>query len=243
MNLFPAIDLRGGKVVRLLKGDFGAETVYGSDAVDVATSFVEHGAEWIHIVDLDAARTGAAGNRELIAAITAKVDVPVQSGGGVRDLASAEALLETGVQRIVIGTAAHEQPELVDVLAAKYPGRIAVGLDARDSIVATRGWVTGSGSTVLDLVRRFENVGVDAFIITDIERDGTLGGPDVDGLTAVVGATSVDVIASGGVGSLTDLQALAGVSADGRRLAGTIVGKAIYEQKFTVEQAVAVCAL
>lgn len=240
MNLFPAIDLRDGNVVRLYKGDFGAETVYGDDPVSVAKAFEDAGAQWVHVVDLDAAKTGEARNREVIASIVNALTVPVQSGGGVRDYESALALLNTGVQRIVIGTAAHEQPELVEKLAAEFPGRIAVGLDARNGVVATRGWLEGSGVSTLDLVKRFENVGVAAFIVTDIERDGTLGGPDVSGLTEIVAATAVDVIASGGVGDLADLQKLADVAVDGKTIAGVITGKAIYENKFSVADAVAV---
>jgi phosphoribosylformimino-5-aminoimidazole carboxamide ribotide isomerase len=238
VNLYPAIDLRDGNVVRLYKGDFDAETVYGDDPVSVARAFQDAGSQWVHVVDLDAAKTGQPRNREVIAGIVNALTVPVQSGGGVRDHESAVALLRTGVERIVIGTAAHEQPELVEQLAAEFPGRIAVGLDARNDVVATRGWVEGSGVTTLDLVRRFEDVGVAAFIVTDIERDGTLGGPDVSGLTEIVRATAVDVIASGGVGGLDDLRKLAAVQVDGKRLAGVIAGKAIYEKKFTVADAV-----
>jgi phosphoribosylformimino-5-aminoimidazole carboxamide ribotide isomerase len=240
VNLYPAIDLRDGNVVRLFKGDFDAETVYGDDPVSVARAFQDAGAQWVHVVDLDAAKTGEPRNRSVIADIAEALDVPVQTGGGVRDLDSAEALLRTGVQRIVIGTAAHEQPELVERLASRHPGRVAVGLDARNGIVATRGWVEGSGVATLDLVRRFEDVGVAAFIVTDIERDGTLNGPDVFGLSEVVAATSVDVIASGGVGGIDDLRKLAAVEVDGKTLAGVIAGKAIYEKKFSVAEAVAV---
>lgn len=237
MNLFPAIDLRDGNVVRLYKGDFGAETVYGDDPVSVAKAFVDAGAQWIHVVDLDAAKSGTAGNREVIANIADALNVPVQSGGGVRDYASAVALLNTGVNRIVIGTAAHEQPELVDQLAREFPGRIAVGLDARKGIVATRGWVEGSGVSTLDLVKRFDKAGVSAFIVTDIDRDGTLEGPDISGLSEVLKSTTVDVIASGGVGSVDDLRALAAVKIDSKRLSGVITGKAIYENKFSVAEA------
>lgn len=240
MNLFPAIDLRDGNVVRLHKGDFGAETVYGNDAVSVARSFASAGAQWIHVVDLDAAKTGNPVNRPIIAAITEAVDVPVQTGGGVRDASSAAGLLQLGVARVVIGTAALEYPELVDELALRFPGRIAVGLDARKGIVATRGWVEGSGVTTNELIQRFEHSGVAAFIVTDIDRDGTLAGPDVDGLAAVIRTTEVDVIASGGVGSVEDLRALAAVEVDGKRLAGVIAGKAIYENAFSVADAVAV---
>lgn len=238
MKLYPAIDIRGGKVVRLLKGDFDAETVYGDDPVAVAKSFQDAGAQWIHIVDLDAARTGSPVNRQVIADVVNNVEVPVQSGGGVRDESSAEALLSVGVQRIVIGTAAQREPELVDRLAAQYPGGVAVGLDARGGLVATQGWLEGSDVTVLDLVSRFSDSGVAAFVVTDIDRDGTLTGPDVDGLASVLSATDVEVVASGGVGNLEHLKTLAKLNVDGRRLEGVIAGKSIYEGAFTVAEAI-----
>lgn len=242
MDLFPAIDLRDGKCVRLLQGDYARETVYGGDPVAMAKEFEAAGAPWIHVVDLDAARTGRPENRDVVAAIAAAVSVPVQTGGGVRDEFSAEALLGAGVRRVVIGTAALEQPQLVRRLAGRHPGRIVVGLDGRSGEAALRGWTEGSGVTILDAVGRFEDVGVAAFVVTDIARDGMLQGPDVEGLASVLACTTVDVVASGGVGSLDDLRTLAGVEVDGRRLAGAIVGKAIYEGVFAVEEAVAACA-
>lgn len=242
MDLFPAIDLRDGKCVRLLQGDYARETVYGGDPVAMAKEFEAAGAPWVHVVDLDAARTGRPENRDVVAAIAAAVSVPVQTGGGVRDEFSAEALLDSGVRRVVIGTAALEQPALVRRLAGRHPGRIVVGLDGRAGEAALRGWTEGSGVTILDAVARFEDAGVAAFVVTDISRDGMLTGPDVAGLAAVVERTTVDVVASGGVGSLDDLRTLAALDIDGRRLAGAIVGKAIYEGVFAVEEAVAACA-
>lgn len=242
MDLFPAIDLRDGKCVRLLQGDYARETVYGGDPVAMAKEFEAAGAPWVHVVDLDAARTGRPENRDVVAAIAAAVSVPVQTGGGVRDEFSAEALLDSGVRRVVIGTAALEQPPLVRRLAGRHPGRIVVGLDGRAGEAALRGWTEGSGVTILDAVARFEDAGVAAFVVTDISRDGMLTGPDVAGLAAVLERTTVDVVASGGVGSLDDLRTLAALDVDGRRLAGAIVGKAIYEGVFAVEEAVAACA-
>ena len=238
MDLYPAIDLRGGKCVRLYQGDFDQETVYGEDPVAQAMAFQAEGARWIHVVDLDAARTGDPVNRPVIAAIAAAVDVPVQTGGGVRDEAAAAALLEAGVARVVVGTAAVEDPDLVPRLAKEFP--VAVGLDAHGREVAVRGWVKGSGLDVVDLARRFADAGVEALVVTEIGRDGTLAGPDTEGLAAVVAATGVPVIASGGVGTLADLEALAALEVDGRRLAGAICGKAIYEQRFSVAEGVAV---
>ncbi len=242
MQLFPAIDLRGGQVVRLAKGDFDAETVYGSDPVSVAQSFAEAGAQWIHVVDLDAARTGKARNRVLVAAIAESVDIAIQTGGGVRDRHSAEALLDTGAARIVLGTVASEEPGLVEWLAHRYPGRIAVGLDGRNGQIAVRGWVESASTTVVDMVHRYAQSGVSAFIVTDIDRDGMLGGADLSGLSAVIAETDCDVIASGGVGTLDDIRALAKMNVGGyRRPAGVIVGKALYEGRFTVQEALAAC--
>jgi phosphoribosylformimino-5-aminoimidazole carboxamide ribotide isomerase len=235
LPLYPAIDLLGGRCVRLYQGDYARETVYGDDPVSQARAFAEAGAEWIHVVDLDAARTGDPVNRPVVGAIAAAVDVPVQTGGGVRSEADAAALFEAGVARVVLGTAAMERPELVDALAAEH--RVAVGLDVRGREVAIRGWEEGSGHDLFDAARRFEDAGVEAVIVTDISRDGTLEGPDVEGLSALLAGTSLEVIASGGVGDLDDLRTLAGVSVEGRPLAGVIVGRALYEGRFTVEQA------
>jgi phosphoribosylformimino-5-aminoimidazole carboxamide ribotide isomerase len=243
VDLYPAIDLRGGRVVRLYQGDFEKETAYGPDPVAVAEAYAAAGARWIHVVDLDAARTGEPANRDVVAAIAAAVGalgVSVQAGGGVRDQASAEALFAAGVHRVVLGTAAVEHPDLVRELAAAHP--VAVGLDGRRGEVAVRGWTEGSGRRVVDVLGEYEGAGVAAVVVTDIARDGTLAGPDVDGLAAVLDATALEVIASGGVGSLTDLETLASLrAANGRHLAGVIVGKALHEGLFSVEEAVAAC--
>ncbi|HAI63830.1 MAG TPA: 1-(5-phosphoribosyl)-5-[(5-phosphoribosylamino)methylideneamino]imidazole-4-carboxamide isomerase [Acidimicrobiaceae bacterium] len=237
MELFPAIDLRNGKCVRLHQGDYGQETIYGDDPVAQALAFADAGAGWIHVVDLDAARTGVPENRDVVAAIAATVPVPVQTGGGVRNRDAALALFDTGVERVVIGTAALTDPDFVRDLAADH--RVAVGLDAKAGEVATDGWLVGSGRSVLDVARSFADAGVDAFVVTDISRDGTLEGPDLVGLREVVEATPVDVIASGGVGTIADLRALAEIDVEGRRLAGAITGKAMYEGRFTVAEGVA----
>ncbi len=241
MQLYPAIDLRGGRVVRLYQGDFDMETAYGMDPVAVAQGYAEAGARWIHVVDLDAARTGTPENRPVMAAIAEAVGpaVKVQASGGVRDQASAEELLACGVDRVVLGTAAVENPELVCDLAGHH--HVAVGLDARGRDVAVRGWTEGSGLDLFDLLARYADSGVAAVIVTDIGRDSTLEGPDLEGLAAVLEATDIPVIASGGVGALSDLEALATLNASGRMLEGAIVGKALYEGKFTVEEAMAAC--
>jgi len=241
-DLYVAIDLRDGRCVRLYQGDYGQETVYGDDPVAQARAFSAAGAPWIHVVDLDAARTGDPRNRAVVAAIAAAVEVPVQTGGGVRDDAAADALLAAGVGRVVVGTAALEDPAWVRRLATRHPGRVAVGLDARGRDVAVHGWVEGSGRDLLDVAREFDDAGVAALVVTEIGRDGTLEGPAVDQLSAVLAATSLDVVASGGVGTLDHVRALAALDVGGRRLAGVIVGKALYEGAFAVGDAVEVAA-
>lgn len=240
MQLFPAIDLLDGRAVRLYQGDYDRETVYSDDPVAQAQAFAAAGAQWIHVVDLDAARTGTPRNRDVIASIAAAVDVPIQTGGGVRDESAAAALFDAGVARVVLGTAALEDPELVRTLASRHP--VAVGLDARGREVAVRGWEQGSGRDILDVARGFADAGVEALIVTEIGRDGTLEGPDIDGLGEVLEATELPVIASGGVGSLDDLRALAALRSVGRRLTGAIVGRALYEGSFTLVDALGAVA-
>lgn len=237
--LFPAIDLRGGHCVRLMQGDYGRETVYGDDPVAQALAFQEAGAAWLHIVDLDAARTGEPVNRPVVAEVAAALDIPVQTGGGVRTVDDARALFDAGVLRVVMGTAAVESPDLVAAVAAI--GRVAVGLDLRGDEVAVRGWTAGSGLGLQDALERFSGLGTDAFVITRIERDGTLEGPDLEGLGDALAATGIDVVASGGVGRPGDLTDLADLEVDGRRLAGIIIGRALYEG--TVDLAAAVKAM
>jgi phosphoribosylformimino-5-aminoimidazole carboxamide ribotide isomerase len=242
VDLFPAIDLRGGCCVRLYQGDYERETVYGDDPVAQAEAFAAAGAPWIHVVDLDAARTGDAANRAVVAAIAAAVAVPVQAGGGVRDDDAADALLAAGVRRVVVGTAALADPAWVRRLAARHPGRVAVGLDARGRDVAVHGWTEGSGRDLVDLARGFDDAGVAALVVTEIGRDGTLAGPDLGQLGDVLAATGLDVVASGGVGTLADLRALAALDVGGRHLAGAIVGRALYEGAFALPDAVAATA-
>lgn len=234
-ELYPAIDLRGGRVVRLVQGDYDAETVYGDDPLAVARSFVERGATWIHVVDLDAARSGDPVNRPVVAAVAAEVAgvASVQTGGGVRSLDDARALADLGVARVVMGSAAVGDPALVERVAGVVP--VAVGLDHRDGELAVHGWTEASGVRLDDALGRFP--AADAFVITDIGRDGMLAGPDVEGLAAAVAATEVPVIASGGVATLADVTELVAIEG----LAGVITGRALYEGRFTVAEAVAVC--
>jgi len=240
MEIYPAIDLLGGRCVRLYQGDYAKETVYGDDPVAQALAFQAAGADWLHVVDLDAARTGDPVNRDVIRSVAGAVDMAVQAGGGVRSVADAAELFRGGVARVVVGTAALEQPELVAVLAENHA--VAVGLDARHGEVAAHGWTAGTGRTVADVALEFERVGVEAFVVTDIGRDGTMAGSDVDGLAALLETVDVDVIASGGVGSLADLQALATLERGERRLQGAIVGRALYEGSFTLVEALEVAA-
>ncbi len=238
-RLFPAIDLRGGRCVRLYQGDYDRETTYGDDPVGQASAFVAEGAEALHVVDLDAARSGEPVNREVIGAICAAIPVPVQVGGGVRSVEAAEALFAAGVDRVVIGTAAVENPGLVaDVVGSGHS--VVVGLDARGDEVATHGWTTSTGRSVGELAAAFADIGVDGLVVTEIGRDGTMEGPDVAGLRGLLDVTDIPVIASGGVGVIDHLRTLASVrSSVGAPLAGAIVGRALYEGRFTVAEALA----
>jgi phosphoribosylformimino-5-aminoimidazole carboxamide ribotide isomerase len=233
VELYPAIDLRGGRVVRLTKGDYAAETVYGDDPVAVAESFAAAGAPWVHVVDLDAARSGNAVNREVVGRIATALQgrAALQNGGGVRTLDDARVLAELGVARVVMGSAAVADPDLVALASEIVP--VAVGLDHRDGELAVHGWTEGSGVRLDDALGRFPSAA--AFVITDISRDGMLSGPDVEGLATAVAATSVPVVASGGVASIADIVALASIAG----LGGVITGKALYEGRFTVAEALA----
>lgn len=242
MDLYPAIDLRGGRCVRLYQGDFARETVYGDDPVAQAKVFADAGAPWIHVVDLDAARSGEPVNRPLIEAIAEAVHVPVQTGGGVRDDASALALLDAGVQRVVIGTAALDDPAWARSLAERYPNRVALGLDVRGREVAVRGWVEGSGRLLADVAAEFDDAGFAALIVTQINVDGAGTGPDVELYAELVTSVETEVIASGGVGSTDHLRTLASFEEEGTPLAGAIVGKALYDGAMTIDEALAAAA-
>ncbi len=230
MDLYPAIDLRGGRVVRLEQGDFARERDYGTDPLDVARQFAADGATWLHIVDLDAAK-GDGNNRNVVQRIATELgnSIRIQTGGGVRSVEDAQQLADAGVSRVVMGSAAVREPQLVDVVARVVD--VAVGLDHRNGEVATDGWLQGSTLTLTDAVTRYP--AASAFVVTDISRDGMLAGPDVDGLRNIASLTTTPVIASGGVAELTELRELRDV----RGLAGVIVGKAIYEGRFSVREA------
>jgi phosphoribosylformimino-5-aminoimidazole carboxamide ribotide isomerase len=249
MDLLPAIDLRGGAAVRLTQGDFQREQQYG-DPTELATKYIGGGARWIHVVDLDAARTGVPHERVALGEIVrlaAQSAVQVQAGGGIRSDEAAEELLESGVARVVLGTAALEDPGLAGRCARRWPGRVAVGLDYRvnDDGVAeaqAQGWLAGSGWSVVDLLALWSAEPLGAVVVTEVERDGTLEGPNVGSLAALLMQTELPLVASGGVGTTQDLSRLAHVQAHGRRLAGAIVGKALVEGRFSVEEGIAACA-
>jgi phosphoribosylformimino-5-aminoimidazole carboxamide ribotide isomerase len=264
VDLYPAIDVRGGQSVRLVQGDFSREHCFG-DPLATAEELIAGGARRLHLVDLDAARTGRPVQRDLISRIATRAiqaGVFVQVGGGVRSEEAAHWLFDMGVSRVVLGTAALERPGLVRRLARQHPGGVAVGLDHRragasianrparagapassvsNARVALRGWTEASRESLLDVVRQFEYAGVAAVVVTDIGRDGTMTGPDLEGLAAVLEATALPVVASGGVASCDDLAHLAALERNGRRLDGAIVGMALRQARMTLQEALAAC--
>jgi phosphoribosylformimino-5-aminoimidazole carboxamide ribotide isomerase len=250
MDLLPAIDLRGGTAVRLTQGDFGREVRYGDPAA-LAARYIAAGARWIHVVDLDAARTGVPHERATLGEIVrlaADASVNVEAGGGIRTEDDAAALLGSGVARVVLGTAALDDPALAARWARRWPGRVAVGLDYRvgpDGVAEAQaqGWLAGSGRALTDLLALWEGEPIGAVVATAVARDGMLSGPDLAGLRALLGATSLPVVASGGVSGAEDLAALARLEASGRALAGAIVGKAIVEGRLSVEEGLAACTV
>ena len=237
MIFFPAIDVKDGRCVRLLRGDMERATVYGDDPAAQARVFAEKGCEWLHVVDLEGAVAGRPANAEAVEAILAAVDVPVQLGGGIRDADTVKYWLDAGVRRVVLGTAGVRDPDMVAGAATAYPGCVALAIDARDGLVATDGWTEVSDVTALDLARRFEDAGVAAFVYTDIERDGAMEGPNVEATMALADAVGVPVIASGGIRSLADLAVLRAAGAG--VLEGVIAGRALYDGGLDVTAAVA----
>lgn len=232
MILYPAIDIRGGQAVRLLQGDYERETTYDADPVDAAKRWADEGAEFLHVVDLDGAKAGEPRNLDAIERIAATVDCPIQVGGGLRDPQSVRAILDAGADRVVIGTAALRDPEFLDAMLEAHGHRIVVSVDARAGQVALEGWTETGDESVVDAVAALSKRGVARFLCTAIEVDGTMEGPAIDQLTEIAAATASQVIASGGVGDLKHLEALA--QAAPPNLEGAIVGRALYERKFTV---------
>jgi phosphoribosylformimino-5-aminoimidazole carboxamide ribotide isomerase len=237
MIVYPAIDLKDGQAVRLLRGEMASATVFNTDPAAQARAFVEAGFAWLHLVDLDGAFAGRPMNRAAVDAILAAVEVPVQLGGGIRDLATIEGWLGAGVRRVILGTAAVETPDLVRQACARFPGQIAVGIDARAGRVAVKGWAADGGIEAHELARRFADAGVAAIVYTDIERDGALQGVNLDATLALAQAVAVPVIASGGVASLDDIAALMALESAG--IEGVICGRALYDGRIDPASALA----
>ena len=237
MILFPAIDIRNGRCVRLTEGKFECETVFAEDPAEMAVRWADAGAEYLHVVDLDGALAGQSGNTEVIKRILAKVKMPVQVGGGIRTLANIENMLALGVSRVILGSVAVRDPELVREACQKFPGQVVVGIDAKNGEVAVEGWGIGGGIGAIELAKKMAAVGVEHIIFTDISRDGMLSGVNVEATAELAKASGVKVIASGGVSSLADLKALQLHEADG--IEGCIIGKAIYTGALDLKEALA----
>jgi phosphoribosylformimino-5-aminoimidazole carboxamide ribotide isomerase len=235
MDVIPAIDLLNGRCVRLYQGDYEQSQIFAEDPVTVAQSWEAQGAQWLHLVDLDGAKTGEPVNLAVIAQIVETLKIPVQVGGGLRTPERVASFLEMGVQRVILGTVAVENPDLVAQLCQTYPGQIVVGIDAREGMVATRGWLETSTVSAITLGQRVASDGAAAIIYTDIQRDGTLEGPNLPQLREMAAAVSVPVIASGGVSSLTDILSLLALEPMG--VSGVIVGKALYTGNLSLTEA------
>ena len=235
MILYPAIDLKDGQCVRLLRGEMQAATVFNDDPAAQARAFQDAGCAWLHLVDLNGAFAGQPVNGAAVRAILDATTIPAQLGGGIRDMATIEGWLDKGIARVILGTVAVENPDLVREAARAFPGRVAVGLDARNGRVATRGWAEETEMLVTELATRFEDAGIAAIIYTDIDRDGAMGGPNIGATAALARAVGVPVIASGGVSSLADLLALK----DTGVIAGAISGRALYDGKLDLKAALA----
>ncbi len=240
MILFPAIDLKDGRCVRLLRGDMNAATTFNDDPASQARKFERQGFSWLHLVDLNGAFAGKPVNGASVSAILAAVKIPVQLGGGIRDLATLEDWLARGVRRIILGTVAVRDPELVRAACRAFPGRVAVGIDARDGKVAVAGWAEATELSVHELAAQFEDAGVSAIIYTDIERDGAMQGPNIAATVALAQAVKIPVIASGGVSSLADLEALKAARCTG--IEGVISGRALYDGRLDPAAALKVLA-
>tara|TARA_Y100001968_G_scaffold59441_2_gene50471 strand:- start:714 stop:1481 length:768 start_codon:yes stop_codon:yes gene_type:complete len=236
MEIIPAIDLLDGNCVRLKQGDYTQVTEFNCDPKQQALIWQEKGAERLHLVDLDGAKTGKPVNDKSIREITSALDIPVQIGGGIRNIQRAKELLNFGLDKIILGTIAIENPHIVNELADKYPGRIIVGIDAKNGKVATRGWISQSSKLATDLTKEFSNQNIAAIISTDISSDGTLNGPSLNSLKEVASASSIPIIASGGIGSIADILSLIPLEAYG--VIGIIIGRALYDGTIQLEDAI-----
>ncbi len=240
MNLFPAIDLKDGQAVRLLRGDMATATVFNDDPAEQARAFQDAGFTWLHLVDLNGAFAGEPRNAGVVESILRAVDIPVQLGGGIRDMATIQRWLELGVARVILGTVAVKDPDLVTQACRRFPGRIVVGIDAREGFVATEGWAETSTLAAPDLAQRFADAGVAAIVYTDITRDGAMGGVNAEATAALARAVTIPVIASGGVSSIDDIRRLRAVEADG--VAGAVLGRALYDGRIDPAEALAAAA-
>ncbi|GAA6190411.1 1-(5-phosphoribosyl)-5-[(5-phosphoribosylamino)methylideneamino]imidazole-4-carboxamide isomerase [Phaeobacter sp. NW0010-22] len=239
MILYPAIDLKDGQAVRLVRGEMDQATVFNDDPASQAMAFVEAGCEWLHLVDLNGAFAGEPVNAAPVEAILKACNVPAQLGGGIRDMATIATWIEKGLARVILGTVAVENPDLVREAAREFPGKVAVGIDARNGLVATKGWAEETNVQVTDLAKSFEDAGVSAIIYTDINRDGAMQGPNIEATADLARAVSIPVIASGGVSSLADLIALRDCGVD---LNGAISGRALYDGALDLKEALATLA-
>lgn len=240
MVIYPAIDIRGGRCVRLLKGDFAQETVFSENPADMAKKWQAQGGQFLHLVDLDGARAGHSENLETVRAILAAVDIPVELGGGIRTMENIDAVLAMGVRRVILGSVAVRDPELVRRACAKYGDRIVVGIDAKDGVVAVDGWGVSGHVQVIPLAKKMKEAGVGTIIYTDISRDGTLAGVNVEATAELARESGVAIVASGGVKSIEDIRALKAHEADG--IEGVIVGKSIYMGTLDLSEALAAAA-
>jgi len=234
MIIYPAIDLRGGKAVRLVEGDFSRETVFDANPVDAAARWQTAGAEWLHVVELDGARTGATANAEAVVSIRAAVQIPIELGGGIRSIEAAERYLNLGIDRVILGTAAVENATMIHDLVARWGDQVAVGLDTRDGKLATDGWLTQSDRSMLDVAAELRRAGVAHFIVTDIHKDGKLQGPNLTMLEQAQATLRSGVIASGGISSIEDVRAVAAIGVD-----GAIIGRALYDGRIDLSEAIA----
>lgn len=234
MIIYPAIDLKDGKCVRLYKGDMNQATIFNDSPANQAKYFADQGFKFIHVVDLDGAISGSSANEESVKSILKTVNIPVQLGGGIRNIEAIEKWLNLGINRVIIGTAALKNPELVKSAAKKFPGKIIVGIDAKNGMVAVEGWVSESNISVTHLAKKFEDAGVAAIIYTDINRDGTMTGVDLEGTKKLAESINIPVIASGGVASIEDIIKLKTLEKYG--IEGVIVGKALYEKKINISE-------
>lgn len=239
MILYPAIDIRGGQAVRLLQGDYARETVYDADPAEAARRWAGEGAEYLHVVDLDGAKAGEPRNLEAVARISAAAECPIQVGGGVRDAAAVAAVLGAGAARVVVGTAALRDPEFLDAAVDAHGDAVVVSVDARGGKVSLSGWTEATERDVAATVKELGERDVSRFLCTEIDVDGTMEGPAIGELRRIAEGTAAQVIASGGVGTLADLEALAALGATTPNLEGAIVGRALYERRFTVAEAIA----